>query len=225
MNFHIAPSILAADFSRLGEEIRAVEQAGAQRIHIDVMDGHFVPNLSIGPGVVKCIRPNTSMHLEVHLMIDNPEIFVAPFVAAGADSLIIHHEVLEDPRPILEKIKAQGLRTGLAINPENPVERLEPLLNDIDLALCMTVHPGFGGQAYVTDSPERIRRLHQLISAKNRRCELEVDGGINEKTAVISASAGANVLVIGTALFRASDGPKSAFSRIRSALEQAADDV
>jgi ribulose-phosphate 3-epimerase len=207
---HIAPSILAADFSRLGEQVSETEQAGAHRVHVDVMDGHFVPNLSMGPVVVKGLRPRTALPLEVHLMVEQPARFVEPFVKAGANTLIVHHEVLPDPRPLLRHIRGLGKKVGLAINPDNPVEALEPHLPEIDLALCMTVHPGFGGQQFLPHSPERIRRLRQLIEQRNPACELEVDGGIEELTARAVVDAGANVLVVGTGVFRYPAGPAEA---------------
>lgn len=213
---HIAPSILAADFSRLGELVHETEAAGAQRVHIDVMDGHFVPNLSMGPVVVKGLRPRTRLPLEVHLMVDDPARFVDSFVKAGADGLIVHHEVLPDPRPLLHKIRSLGKKAGLAVNPENPVEVLEPYLRDMDLALCMTVHPGFGGQPFLPESPERIKRLRSLIEKHNPACELEVDGGIDLATAPLALRAGANVFVVGTGIFGHAEGPTAAVQRLRS---------
>jgi ribulose-phosphate 3-epimerase len=206
----IAPSILSADFARLGEEVRAAERGGAQRIHIDVMDGHFVPNLTMGPIVVKALRPITRLPLEVHLMIEEPARFVEPFLKEGADRLIFHIEVAPDPRALLDSIRARGKTAAVAVNPENPVEQLEPYLPHMDMALCMTVHPGFGGQAFLPESPERISRLRQLINRHNANCELEVDGGIELDTAVEAVRAGANVLVAGTAIFRNPQGPTEA---------------
>jgi ribulose-phosphate 3-epimerase len=216
----IAPSILAADFSRLGELVRAVEAGGADRIHVDVMDGHFVPNLSMGPVVVKGLRPVTRLPLEVHLMITDPAKYAEPFIKAGADSLIVHHEVLPDPRPLIRDVRAKGKRIGIAINPATPVTVLEPYLDDIYLALCMTVWPGFGGQAFLPESPERIRALRQLIDRKKSRCELEVDGGIDNQTAPVSVGAGANVLVAGTSVFGAAAGPTAA---VRELIQIASD--
>jgi ribulose-phosphate 3-epimerase len=210
----IAPSILAADFSRLGEQVTETEEAGALRIHIDVMDGHFVPNLSMGPVVVRGLRPVTKLPLEVHLMVEEPGRFVESFLREGADTLIVHHEVLPNPIPLLKEVRERGKRVGLAVNPENPIEVFEPYLAEIDLALCMTVHPGFGGQKFLEESPARIRRLRQLIERRNPRCELEVDGGIDEKTAPVVVQAGADVLVIGTGIFRAPGGPGAAVRRL-----------
>jgi ribulose-phosphate 3-epimerase len=207
---HVAPSILAADFSRLGEQVAETEKAGAQRIHIDVMDGHFVPNLTMGPVVVKGLRPRTRLPLEIHLMVEQPDRFVDAFVKEGSDTLIVHHEVLPDPRPLLRRIRGLGKRVGFAVNPENPIEAFAPYLSEIDLALCMTVHPGFGGQPYVPGSTERIRQLRELINRLNPSCELEVDGGIEEHTAPEAVAAGATVLVVGTGIFRHPAGPAQA---------------
>ena len=198
----IAPSILAADFSRLGEQVAEAEAAGASRLHVDVMDGHFVPNLSMGPVVVEGLRPRTKLLIEVHLMVESPEKFVAPFISKGADLVIVHHEVLADARPVLAEIKQRGKKAGLAINPNTPVEALIPYLPLLDLALCMTVFPGFGGQPFMADSPQRIARLRQLLDQRNPQCDLEVDGGIDAKTAPLATKAGANVLVVGTGIFR-----------------------
>src|SRR6516165_10535291 len=160
----IAPSILAADFSRLGELVTAVEAGGADRIHVDVMDGHFVPNLSMGSIVVKGLRPITKLPLEVHLMVEEPARFLDGFVKAGSDSFIVHLEVLPDPRPMIEQIRGLGKRVGLAFNPDLPVDRIEPYLRDIDLALCMTVFPGFGGQPYIPESTGRLQKLRALVN-------------------------------------------------------------
>ena len=197
----IAPSILAADFGRLGEQVRETELAGADRVHVDVMDGHFVPNLSMGPVVVRGLRDKTRLPLEVHLMVEDPARFVPAFIKEGADSLLVHHEVLPDPRPLLAQIRAAGKKAGVVVNPGTPVEVLEPYLALVDLALCMTVHPGFGGQAFLTESPGRIRRLRELIERVNPRCELEVDGGVSAKTLATCRDAGADVFVVGSALF------------------------
>jgi ribulose-phosphate 3-epimerase len=206
----IAPSILAADFSRLGEQVAQVEQAGADRIHVDVMDGHFVPNLSMGPVVVSGLRPHTRIPLEVHLMVEDPARFIPSFLKAGADSVLFHIEVVPEPSELIIAVKGQGKKVGLVVNPQTPVERLEPFLAQIDLALCMTVHPGFGGQPFLPESPERIHRLRELIERRHPACELEVDGGIDIKTAPLAVKSGANVLVVGTGIFRYPAGPQEA---------------
>jgi ribulose-phosphate 3-epimerase len=210
----IAPSILAADFSCLGEQVAETQRAGAGRIHIDVMDGHFVPNLSMGPVVVEGLRPRTTLPLEVHLMVEDPAKFLPSFIKAGADILIVHHEVLPDPKPVLESIRAAGKKAGLAINPDSPVHMLEPYLHLLDLALCMTVFPGFGGQHFIPESPQRIRQLRQLIDRHQPRCDLEVDGGIDHQTAATAVQAGANVLVVGTGIFRHPRGPAEAVAEL-----------
>jgi ribulose-phosphate 3-epimerase len=216
---HIAPSILAADFSRLGEQVAETERAGAHRIHVDVMDGHFVPNLSMGACVVEGLRPRTKLPLEIHLMVENPALYFEGFAKAGADGFIVHHEVLPDPRPVFRTIRGLGKRVGFAVNPDHPIEALEPYLGEIDLALCMTVHPGFGGQRFMPESSDRIRRLRQLIEKLNPRCELEVDGGIEHHTAPTAVAAGANVLVVGTGIFRYKDGPAAAVTALREAVK------
>jgi ribulose-phosphate 3-epimerase len=211
----IAPSILAADFSKLGELVRATEQGGANRIHVDVMDGHFVPNLSMGSVVVKGLRPVTRLPLEVHLMVEDPGRFIEGFVRAGADSIIFHLEVEPEPLELLAHVRSFGKKVGLAVNPDFDLARLEPYLADIDLALCMTVFPGFGGQAYIPESTERIRTLRKWIERINPACELEVDGGIDARTIILAAEAGANVFVAGTAIFGAPEGPTAATTKLR----------
>ena len=214
----IAPSILAADFSQLGELVREVEAGGADRIHVDVMDGHFVPNLSMGPVVVRGLRPVTRLPLEVHLMVTDPAQFADSFLKAGADTLIVHQEVVAENHPLLDEVRGRGKKIGVAINPGTPVEALDPYLPDIDLALCMTVWPGFGGQAFLPESPGRIAALRELIGRRNPRCELEVDGGIDLRTAPVCAKAGANVFVAGTSLFGAKAGPRAATAELAAAV-------
>ena len=212
---HIAPSILAADFSRLGEQVAETELGGAQRIHVDVMDGHFVHNLSMGPMVVQGLRPRTTLPLEVHLMVEEPARFIPSFLKAGADSIIFHLEVVPEPLPLIGEVRGKKKKVGLVMNPDMPVERFEPFLPLIDVALCMTVFPGFGGQPFLPESPERIRRLRALIERRNPVCELEVDGGIDHKTAVQAVAAGANVLVAGTSIFGYNQGPAAAVREMR----------
>ena len=215
----IAPSILSADFARLGEQVREVEAAGASRIHVDVMDGHFVPNLSMGSIVVKGMRPITKLMLEVHLMVEDPGRFLDGFVKAGSDSFIVHLEVLPDPRPMMEQIRGLGKKVGLAFNPDMRVERIEPHLRDIDLALCMTVFPGFGGQPYIPESTERLQKLREMVNKHNPACEIEVDGGINASTIATAAKAGANVFVAGNAVFLAAGGPAAGVKQLEALVK------
>jgi ribulose-phosphate 3-epimerase len=221
MPIAIAPSILAADFARLAEQVADCERAGADRIHIDVMDGHFVPNLSMGPAIVHSLRPVTKLPLEVHLMVMEPGKFFEPFMLAGADRLIVHLEVVPDPWPLFADAKARGRKVGIAIKPETSIERIAPFLNEIDLALCMTVHPGFAGQAYLPESPDRIKRLRELIDRAGVKCELEVDGGIDMHTAAVSVEAGANVLVAATSIFKHGGGPFHAVTEMRERFTSA----
>jgi ribulose-phosphate 3-epimerase len=207
---------LSADFARLGEQVVETEQAGAQRIHIDVMDGHFVPNLSMGPVVVKGLRPVTRLPLEVHLMVEHPAKFLDAFLSAGADTLLVHHEVLPDPWPLLRQVHDRHKRVGLVINPGSAVEALEPYLAEIDVALCMTVHPGFSGQAFIPESVDRVRRLRQLIDRHGATCDLEVDGGIEAESGRLCVQAGANVLVAATAIFGDPAGPGAAVRALRA---------
>jgi ribulose-phosphate 3-epimerase len=212
---HLAPSILAADFSKLGEQVADAERAGVERLHVDVMDGHFVPNLSMGPVVVEWLRPLTKLFIEVHLMVEDPAKFLEAFITKGADLVIVHHEVLKDANPVLDWIKLRGKKAGLAINPATPIEAFVPYLPKLDMALCMTVVPGFGGQPFLPESPERIAKLRALIQQHNPNCDLEVDGGIDAKTAPAAAKAGANVLVVGTGIFRHPQGIAEAVRELR----------
>ena len=211
----IAPSILAADFARLGDQVRETESAGADRIHVDVMDGHFVPNLSMGSVVVKGLRPITKLPLEVHLMVSNPSRFVDGFASAGADTIVFHLEVASEPGDLIADIRSRGMKVGLAINPDMPIDRLSPFLSDIDIVILMSVFPGFGGQSFIPESYERIRRLRAKINALNPNCELEVDGGVDATTIQGCVEAGANVLVAGTAIFGDPAGPASATQKLK----------
>lgn len=205
MVIKIAPSLLAADFSRLGEEIREVEEAGADLLHIDVMDGHFVPNLTVGVPVVASLKGKTRLPLDVHLMIDNPRKFVEPFVRAGADIITFHIEVTSEPEEILKAIRGYGVKTGLALNPSTPLSKVEPVLNGLDTVLLMTVNPGFGGQEFMPEVIPKIRELRKMSEERKLLLDIKVDGGISTETARQVISAGANVLVAGTAIFAKPD--------------------
>ena len=198
----IAPSILAADFSRLGEEIRAVEAGGADYIHIDVMDGHFVPNLAIGPVVVAALRKHTSKPFDVHLMISPVDAFVPQFAEAGADIITVHPEAGAHVHRTLQLIRSLGKKPGLSLNPGTPVDAALSVLDMVDLVLVMSVNPGFGGQKFIHSQLDKIRVLRKAIDASGRRIDLEVDGGINVETARLAVEAGADVLVAGTATFQ-----------------------
>jgi ribulose-phosphate 3-epimerase len=209
----IAPSILSADFARLGEEIAAIDKAGADYIHVDVMDGHYVPNLTIGPGVVKAIRPHSKKIFDVHLMISPVDPFIEAFANAGADIITIHPEAGPHFHRTLQAIRALGKKAGVALNPGTPTDVLDHVMHLVDLVLVMTVNPGFGGQAYIS-LPEKIADVAARIKAQGRHIDLEVDGGINPETAKEVIKAGANVLVAGTAVFK--DGPARYADHIRA---------
>ena len=197
----IAPSILAADFARLGDEVRAVSQAGADLIHLDVMDGHFVPNLTIGPAVVQALRPYSDKAFDVHLMIAPAEPYIDAFVDAGADIVTVHPEAGPHLHRTLQLIKARGAKAGIALNPATPAATVEHLLDLVDLVLVMTVNPGFGGQTFLDSMLEKIGALRACIDATGRPIDLEVDGGITVETAPRAVAAGADLLVVGTAVF------------------------
>ncbi|MEA3240707.1 MAG: ribulose-phosphate 3-epimerase [Pseudomonadota bacterium] len=201
----IAPSILSADFGRLAEEIRAVDKAGADLIHVDVMDGHFVPNLTIGPGVVKALRPHTKLLLDVHLMIDNPECFIDAFAEAGSDIITVHAEASVHLHRLIQQIKEHELKAGVSINPATPVSVLENILDDIDLVLVMTVNPGFGGQQLIPGALNKVASLRNLIDRRRLPVLLEVDGGVNLDTIEAADKAGANIFVAGSAVFSTED--------------------
>ncbi len=216
---NIAPSILAANFARLGEQVAEAERCGADRIHVDVMDGHFVPNISMGAPVVKSLRQVTRLPLETHLMISDPDFFFDEFVEAGSDSFIVHWEGNNNLHRTIQWVKDLGKRVGLAINPATPASVLEEVLPDLDLVLVMTVNPGFGHQHFIHSTLAKIQRVRRIIQQGRPECELELDGGIDETTAPLGVAAGANVLVAGTSIFGASQGIETAMRRLREATK------
>jgi len=208
----LAPSILSADFSDLAREVERVS-GEADLLHVDVMDGHFVPNLTIGPPVVQSLRKRTDLFLDCHLMVDNPGALLADFARAGADGCTVHVE-LGDPRPLFEQMRALGLRVGLVLNPETPFDAVRPYLDEIDLLLVMSVNPGWGGQAFIPDVLAKVTAARQIVDAQGLALEIEIDGGINPDTAGPAARAGADILVAGSAIFRQPD-PAAAARHIR----------
>ncbi len=201
----IAPSILSADFSKLGEEVKAVEQAGADYIHIDVMDGHFVPNITIGPIIVKAVRGVTDLPLDVHLMISNPDGFIDDFVRAGADILTVHAEAGHHLHRSIQHIRNAGAKPAVSLNPASPLDMIEYVLDDVDMVLLMTVNPGFGGQDFIPEVIPKIERLRKMIDKRGLDIELEVDGGIGPETINRVSSAGADVFVAGSAIYHSDD--------------------
>ncbi len=216
----LAPSILAADFARLGEQVRDAEQAGADRIHVDVMDGHFVPNLSMGPHVVTALRPVTTLPLEAHLMIENPDDFLDAFAHAGAARIIVHVENAVNLHRTVHHVKALGKQVGVTLNPATPLVALTEILADVDLVLVMTVNPGFGGQKFISAMLDKIRRVRRLIDATKPEIELEVDGGIDAVTAPLVVEAGARVLVAGSAIFNKQASVAQNMERLRRASSE-----
>jgi len=212
----IAPSILSADFARLGEEVRAIDEAGADWIHIDVMDGHFVPNLTIGPGVVKALRPHTAKPFDVHLMISPVDPFLDAFAEAGADIITVHPEAGPHLNRTIQRIKSLGKKAGVSLNPATPVDAIDYVIEDLDLVLVMTVNPGFGGQKFIATQLKKIEAIAERIARLDLDVQLEVDGGIDAATAPEALGAGANVLVAGTAAFRGGPGDYAANIRALS---------
>ncbi|MGQ9714150.1 MAG: ribulose-phosphate 3-epimerase [Anaerolineae bacterium] len=215
----IAPSILSADFARLGEEVQACERAGADRIHIDVMDGCFVPNITVGPVVVSAVRRATSLPLDVHLMVVEPERHLEAFARAGATTLLVQVEAAVHLHRAVQRIRGLGLRAGVVLNPATPLCFLDEILPEVDQVLLMTVNPGFGGQSFIPSTLDKIRRLAQRLREGGFSVDLEVDGGITPETALQVVRAGANVLVAGSAVFEAKEGVAAAIARLRQAAE------
>ena len=220
MPIKIAPSILAADFACLREAIQSAEAAGADYVHVDVMDGHFVPNITIGPPVVRSLRRVTQLPLDVHLMIDDPMQYAPAFADAGADVLTVHVEATPHLHRVLQQIQSLGVRAGVALNPATPASAISQVLNDVELVLVMTVNPGFGGQAFIEQTLDKIRQVRNMLNDAKSKAEVEVDGGINPQTAERVAAAGATVLVAGTAIFGAADGVEAAIETIRQAAHR-----
>ncbi len=215
----IVPSILSADFTRLGEQVREADAAGAQRIQIDVMDGHFVPNITMGPMVVEAVRRCTRLPLEAHLMITNPERFIEDFAQAGADVIIVHQEVCPHLHRVIMQIRDAGKSPAVALNPSTPVFMLEDMLSFLDMVLIMTISPGFGGQEFVPETLPKITRLRQMIIDRGLRCDIEVDGGIHEVTAPLAVRAGANLLVSGSGVYNKRESVAQAIERLRNAVQ------
>lgn len=205
----LAPSILSADFARLGADIKSIEQF-AGRLHVDVMDGHFVPNISMGPLVVEAIRPVTTLPIEVHLMISDPGTYASRFIDAGADLIIFHVEAVTDPGALISKIASAGAKTGIAARPGTGWDALAPFVDDVDLLLVMTVEPGFGGQAFMDEMLPKVKAARQAVTDAGSRADIEVDGGIDQDTAPRAREAGADVFVAGNAIFKAEDPAKAA---------------
>ncbi len=214
----IVPSILSADFARLGEQVAAAQAGGADRLQIDVMDGRFVPNITVGPLVVAAVRRHTTLPLEAHLMIVEPERYVPDFAQAGADVIIVHQEASVHLHRTIQQIKGLGKKAGVAINPATPLAVLQEILNDVDLVLCMTVNPGFGGQVFIPSMLSKISRLRAMIQQHGAQCDLEVDGGIHAETAPLAVQAGANLLVAGSAVYDDPSGAASGIAKLRAAI-------
>ncbi len=214
----IVPSILSADFTRLGEQVREAEAGGGQRVQVDVMDGHFVPNITMGPMVVEAVRRCTRLPIEAHLMITNPAQYIEDFAQAGADVIIVHQEVCPHLHRVIQQIRATGKMAAVALNPSTPIVMLENILSLIDMVLIMTVNPGFGGQDFIPEMLPKIARLRQQITERALHCDIEVDGGIHEATASQVVKAGANLLVAGSAVYNSKESVAQAIARLKNAI-------
>jgi len=212
----IAPSILSADFARLGEQVREAEEGGADVLHVDVMDGHFVPNITIGPLVVRALRPVTTLPIHVHLMIEEPERYIEDFVQAGAELVTVHVETCPHLHRTLEQIRQAGAQPAVTLNPATPLVAIDEVLPDVSLVLVMTVDPGFGGQELIPSALTKVRRLREILDERGLDCRLEVDGGVNESTIGRVIDAGADVLVMGSAVFSGEGGVRAALRRLRA---------
>lgn len=215
----LAPSVLSADFGRLGEQVDEATRAGADYIHVDVMDGHFVPNITVGPLVVAAIRPHTSLPLDVHLMIESPEKYIPQFAQAGADIITVHSEACTHLHGVVDSVKELGVRAGVSLNPATPLAAVEEILPSLDLVLLMSVNPGFGGQHFIENTIAKIQRLRQTLDQLGLAAELEVDGGINAEIAPRAVKAGAQVLVAGAAVFNKSESVSTALARLRESVQ------
>ena len=215
----IAPSILSADFARLGAHITEAADGGADYIHVDVMDGHFVPNITIGPLIVEAIRPVTKLPLDVHLMIENPDRYISDFARAGSDIITVQVEACPHLHRVVQAIKELKVKAGVSLNPATPISALTDILTDLDLVLIMTVNPGFGGQAFIPNSIQKLRALQKMIAEMGATCEVEVDGGINPKTAAAVVDAGAEVLVAGSAVFNQKASVAENIAALRRSLQ------
>ena len=214
----LVPSILSADFTRLGDQVREADAAGAERIQIDIMDGHFVPNITMGPLIVEAVRRCTKLTLEAHLMITNPQQYIEDFAKAGADVIIVHQEVSPHLHRIIQQIKSAGKQAAIALTPSTPVFMLEDVLSLLDMVLIMTVNPGFGGQDFIPETLPKITRIRQMITQRNLQCDVEVDGGIHEATVRQVVQAGANLLVTGSAVFNQRESVAQAMERLRRSI-------